>query len=471
MNFDFSGLDFSALGGAGAGALQEALLKALSAGGAVTPGSQVAGDGSPIKIEDLSRTLANLSHTEEDLKFWRSIPKEKAENTYTQYNRLRSYGSGGVSGFMAETSRPSGTDTTYERRAEQVKFLGTTRGVSTVQTVVNTILGMGRDPQIAQESINGTRWILEKAEQAMYFGDSSLSTLQFDGYKAKMLAETDSSLIVDMRGQALYREKINEAASLVARRPFFGKPTHLHGGIGVVEGVAASFYPKERVMMAPDANGILGTSVKGILTNQGPVQFVSNPFIDDQQQAVPAAAAGDADERPGVPTVSTNTAAGSHATSQFIATDAGTYRYQVVAFNDHGHSAAVALNNVAVVAGDRVSFALTKNGSGADTKWIGIYRSPANGAAGSERLIMRVPIGSGAVTFYDVNAWLPGCTTAFMFEQRPEAMALRQLAPLLRIPLGLSGPVYEFMLLLFICVVLKAPNKHVMFTNVADPVL
>lgn len=465
FNLNQLGLNGSEMAG-----LQDLLQKALTAGGAPVPGSQIPGDGAPIKIEDLSRTLANLTHTEDDLKFWRSIPKEKAENTYTQYNRLRQYGAGGVSGFMSETARPAGTDSLYERVAEQVKFLGTTRGVSTVQTVVNTILGYGRDAQVAQESVNGTRWILERAERSMYFGDSNLSSLQFDGYQTKMLAETDSSLIIDMRGAALYREKINEGASLVARAPFFGKPTHFHGGIGVVEGVAASFYPKERVMMTPDAEGIIGTNVNGIRTNQGPVRFISNAFIDNQQQAVPAAAAGDVNARPGVPTVTVNTVAGANPGSKFIAADAGTYKYQVVAFNDDGHSAAVALSDVAVAAGDAVTFTLTPNGSGPATKWIQIYRSPKDGAAGSERLIMRAPI-SGATVFTDLNAWLPGCTTAFMFQQRDDAMALRQLAPLLRIPLGLSGPVYEFMLLLFICVVLKAPNKHVMWINCGEPTL
>ena len=59
----------------------------------------------------------------------------------------------------------------------------------------------------------------------------------------------------------------------------------------------------------------------------------------------------------------------------------------------------------------------------------------------------------------------------FLIENRPQAIAIRQLGPMMRILLAVTGPVFNFMLLLFMVLLLKAPNKHVLFLNAGHPTL
>ena len=151
----------------------------------------------------------------------------------------------------------------------------------------------------------------------------------------------------------------------------------------------------------------------------------------------------------------------------------GTYQYAVVAVNRHGRSAKLQMTAVAVGgAGEQIDMGVTPPGSTPDVDWYELYRSVKGGAAGTERLIARIAngAGTGEQTLTDTNAKLPGTTSAFLFQGNVENMSIKQLAPLVKIPLATIDTSIRWMQLLYIVPVLYTPLKNVLFTNLGRAV-
>jgi hypothetical protein len=145
------------------------LSKALEAGYQVTNQT----GGSALRVESLEASLKVVTYTNHHIKFWKKIPKSPAYSTVEEYNQLVSYGPSSFA-FTQEGELPPATDTSYARRTQLVKFLGTTREVTHPATLVHPAHG----DIIALENQNGILWLLERVETALFTADSSLS---FDG--------------------------------------------------------------------------------------------------------------------------------------------------------------------------------------------------------------------------------------------------------------------------------------------------
>jgi hypothetical protein len=216
-------------------------------------------------------------------------------------------------------------------------------------------------------------------------------------------------------------------------------PTHLFLNPKVKADLVKTFFPKERTQPGMLEGGAVGLDVSKIVTPAGTVKFEDDVFIDDG--GAPTAAVGDAAKRPATPTVSTAATTPVEATAQFGADDGGDYFYQIQAVNRYGRSAAVDLvggpTAVTVATGDKVTWGMTP-GSAVAVDWYEVFRTKVDGAAGTERLILRVPNGAGAgeQTIDDLNANLPGTTSGYMFQMNLENMSFKQLAPMVKIPLA-----------------------------------
>lgn len=463
---------YEGLDGFGAGPAMSAqdldnLNKALVAGNDVNNPGTSAGAGFPLRVESLEGTLKNVTSRMEHIRLWKQLPKLPAYNTVEEHNEISSYGSG-TEGFVAEGALPSEDDSTYARKTAIVKFMGTTRKVSHVMTMVKPAHGN----VIAQETVAGTMHLLRMLERALFEADSALSTLQFDGFKKLISSLAPSANIIDLRGRPLDEDVLIDSALIVSDAPNFGVPTHLHCNPKAKADLAKSFFPKGRydVFGKPD-DGMVGLDMKGFTSPAGDVKFEPNAFITDG--GAPPAAAGPAINSalvPGTPTISTGATTPPDAASLFGAADAGSYEYFIVAHNDSGNSAPVNVGGgaIAVAAGDRVSFGVTPAGGNA-TKWYQLYRTVkgVTGAANS-RLIARIPntAGVGALTVIDQNAKLPFTTEAYLWQQNLECMSWKQLAPFLKIPLATIDASLRWMQLVYGVPVLYAPGKSVLFKNV-----
>lgn len=460
--------DYEGIEGFGSATAEEVqnLSKALRSGQERNaPSSVVAGDGYTLKPESLDRTLKNVSYREENIKFWKFMDKTPAYNTVEEYSRLREYGNG-VAAFIEEGELPAEDDATYSREFNIVKYMGTTRRITHVMQTVRTHIGSA----VAQETINGTMWLLRQVEKALFYADSDKVPAEFDGLFPQL--KRDCPNVIDMRGKPMNQDVIEEGGHIVRSGPNYGIPTDLWMSDGAFSDLARLFYPTQRSEIPTTAgagsDGYVGLVVKGMRTQAGPIRFQPDVFIEPGRAPI-AAGVGDATKRPGAPTIGVAAAGavGGGEVSQFIASDAGDYRYRVVAKNRFGLSPLVEVNAAAaitVAAGQKVTFTIT-DGSPLATAYV-IYRTPKNGAIGEAVEMITIKRTGAVTTFTDLNDDLPGTTTAALVQGNRENMVIKQLAPFTRIPLATIDTSMRWAQVLYLALTIHSPNKNVLYKNV-----
>ena len=460
--------DYEGVDGFGLGTQQQVdeLNKALTAGAEINPpASVVAGDGFALRVESLERTLKNTTYKMKHIRFWRNLPKLPAFNTVEEHNLLHSYGENPDNGFIAEGDKPESDDTTYERAHSIVKFLGTTRKVTHVMSLVNPAHGNA----VSGETVSGTMHLLRILERALFEGDSSLSALQFDGYEKLIRDNSPASNIVDMRGLPLSEDILTDSALTVFDAPNYGMPTHCYLNPKVKSDLCKTFFPKERHDTFSKTNeGLVGLDIKGFTSAAGDVAFEPDVFLNDG--GGPTAAVGDAAKRPATPTISTSATTPADGASKFAAEDAGDYYVYVQACNRYGRSVAVDAGEasaIAVIAGDKITFGVTPGGS-TDVDWWEVFRSPKNGALTGTRRVLRIANAAGALesVLSEYNAKVPGTTSAYIFQLNLEAMSFKQLAPMIKIPLATIDTSIRWMQLLYGVPVLYTPGKVLLIENI-----
>lgn len=455
---DYEGLD--GFGGQGQRDLHE-LRKALAAGQSQNPPAVAAGEGFPLRIESLERTLKVVTYRMDDVRLWRNITRLPAFNTVEEYNRLREYGSTRNTSWIDEGDLPESSDSTYSREFTVIKYMGKTRSVTHVMSLMRSAIG----PPIAQETVNGTAELLRDVESALFFGDSTLIPEAFDGLLKQITDGGPAANIIDLRGLPLDEDKINDGALTVKTTPNYGRPTDLYMADGVYSDVAKGFYAAERYQIPQGGwqDGMVGMSIRGFHSMVGPIMFNPDVFIEFGGP-VPSAASGNAAKRPGLPTEDAVPTAGA-GSSQFAAADAGDYRYSVVAINRYGHTVELALTGpVTVAATQEVTFSIG-DGSPVATAYE-VYRSSKDGANSTKRLMTTVARSADPTIITDANADLPGTSTAFLIQQNVEFFSFKQLAPFVKIPLATIDTSIRWMQLLYGALCVYAPGKAAIYKNV-----
>lgn len=451
----------------------DALNKALVAGGDINNPGSGAGVGFPLRVESLDKLLYVTSFRAQDIKFWKTLFKDPAYNTVEEFNRLEEYGSS-ESAFMAEGDLAVEDDSTYSRQYTKIKFLGTTRRVTHVMSLLRAAHGNA----VARESVNGTLWLLRQIERSLFIGDERLIPIQFDGLEKSLvnawgstelddlqLSGYEDDNVIDMRGAALSEDHIADMAERLVAEPNFGQPSDLWMPTGPVKDLSKILYPKERYDLPAPQGGMAGISIKGVRTPFGDINLNPDIFIPDSVLA-PAAAAGPAAQRPGTPAVGVLASPlyGGPNTTYWAAGDVGTYIYKVVAASRYGKSAPVTTASIAVAAGDQVDIPVTDAGPG--TTFYDVYRSDKNGAASTARHIMRVRRTGAVQTIVDLNRFLPNTSKGYMLTQSPEVLKWKQLAPFTKIPLATIDSSIRWMMVLYGALQVMKPLQNGMFINI-----
>lgn len=437
------------------------LLKALTAGQSIAaPGSVVSGDGFAMRVESLERTLRNTTYRMEHIRLFKALPKLAAYNTVEEYNQIQEYGQA-VEAFIEEGGLPNETDASYQRKYAQIKYLGTTRKVSHVMSLVKPAHGN----VIAQETVNGTVHLLKSLEKALFTGDSTLDDIQFDGFIKQITSNSPSANIVDLRGKPLSQDNLIDGSLRIFDAPNFGIGTHLFMNPRAHSDLVKSFFPSARYdLLQKRQDGMIGLDINGWVSPAGPVSFEPDVFIDDGGVQPTASIGANA---PNAPSFSTQPAAGAGA-GNFGTADYGAYRYSVVAVGRNGKSAAVQDSSAVTNSSGspRISMAVMAAGSGATVKFFEIYRTLVGAAAATAKLIGKVANTGGAVSFVDNNDTIPGCTVAILFQMNLEAVSFKQLAPMVKIPLATIDTSIRWMQLVYGTPVLYTPGKILMFKNI-----
>jgi len=436
------------------------LSKALAAGSSINDPGVSAGEGFPLRPESLESTMKNVTFEMDEIKLFKSIPKVPAANTVEEFNRILSYGRGGARrfnlGFMTEGDLPEEEDSSYQRATVLVKYLGVVGRVTHVMNTVRSAHGN----VIAQETMNRTMDLLKNLENALFFGDSTLIPEQFDGL-AKQITDGDgvSSNVVDLRGQPLTEERLNDMLLMI--RQNYGRGTDAYFATGPFADLAKQVYDRQRFVIAPEP-GVLGALVDKFQSQHGKINLHDHVFIQEGQDAL-AAGLGSTAKRPLAPTTPVATAAGSTG-SQFTTDDAGTYIYRIVAGNRFGLSTPINTAGVAVTAGQEVTFTIADGGQG--TTFYEIYRTAPGGAVGTALLLKRVARSGATQVFTDTNADIQGTSQGFVLQQNMASFSWAQLLPMTRIPLAAIDTSIRWAQVLYGAIKMYTPLKNVLVKNI-----
>jgi len=442
------------------------LQKALEAGYQLTGQT----GGSALRVESLEGSLKVVTHTAHHIKFWKKIPKSPAYSTVEEYNQLVDYGSSS-GGFVREGELPPTQDSTYARRTSLVKYIGVTREVTHPMTVVHPAHG----DVIALENQNGILWLLEKMENSLFKGDSSLAVdgeaEQWDGLDSLI----DATSFIDLEGQPMQEADIEEGANLLVEQ--FAYPTDLWLGTRVASDLVKTFYPRERISLPAPQNGMVGMSVNSVMTQAGVMELNPNVFLKQLPSPPAVATSGSAPAQP------TSIASGVSGTDGDFGkgVPAGTnyYGYAVTAANRFGESAPRFITNKQAVATitNHVDLTITHAASGTQAEYFRVYRTRPQATSGAASttpadysLILQVPAAnatpSSTTTPDDVNFLLPFTDIAYMGEMTPSVLTFRQLLPMLRMDLAILAPAYRWMILLYGTPILFADKKWLRFVNI-----
>ncbi len=479
------------------GDLQE-LNKALEAGhlqgGAIGDAGQTTGGA--LKVESLESSLKLITFRESDIRFWKRIPKKAAFNTVEEYNVLSSYGADFRGGFNNEGELPEEEDSIYTRKAELVKFMGTTRSVTHPMQLVRTHIGS----VVQQEISNGIMWLLRKANRGLFYADSNLIAQEFNGLYAQHLDNPEYATledwyngdnVIDLRGKTLKESDIETATHNLLRK--FAQPNVLMAPPVVLSDFAKGFYARQRIMQ--------GGSLQGQHTGGQMTSFVSQTvgtialeydIFARKQDGKATTAAANSTKAPSAPTSVSATVVTSDAISKF-SDGVGTYFYAVTAVNRYGESSLTQITaGLVTVANvdDAVDLEFTATAGAytpssyriyrskidpttayADTIMYPIFEIPAAGSDAKRGSLANGVDGAAATKVRDRNRWLPEGQDAFLMDENADQVfCFKQLAPLMKMPLARLSPADRFMILMYGTPILFAPSKVLRFINVGTEV-
>ena len=492
-----SNANYGALGGVQSGVISgetsqqelQQLIKAISAGHDDAIGGGNA-SGYALRPESLERTLKVLTYRDKHVRLFKMLKRVQAFSTVEEYNRLLNYGGERVSAFTPEGSLPTADDSSYERAIAKIKFMGTLRAVSHPMGLVTSAHGNVID----LETNAGTLWLMRQIEKALFFGDETVNSVEWDGI-IKQVAQPAtnktfwddptsancSGFTIDCRdttdagaGSPLTPDMVDDAAEKVFDGEAFGQLDTLFYSTGSHRQFSKNFATKDylRVNVNDQAGGPLkmGWTMGSFASNFGDLSLEPDVFLSPVKYTTNSvAASGDASLRPNPPTLSVAEAANGGAWGTSLPAD---LKYFIVAVNKDGNSAASdvgALGSSVDNATQKINITIAKSviAGSVDPEGYIIYRSDDEGASYYE--VGRTKYTGGANQVYvDVNQIIAGTGVAVAMTMQPDVVAFRQLAPFVKIPLAQIDLNTRWAQVLYGAPVVYAPKKCCVFYNVKD---
>lgn len=445
-----------------------------------------------LKTESLEASLKIITFNESEIRLWKRVPKGKANSTVEEYNQLTSYGID-RGGYLNEGELPEEEDSQYERKLERVKYLGVTRSVTHQAQLVQSQVGN----QKAQENENGIRYILQKADRGLLYGDSAVTTQAWNGLYAQHVNNTQyatleeymtSPLVIDMRGTSLTEASIDEGTRVLIEN--HAQPNLLIGPPAVFSDFARNFYARQRLALNSGslANVEAGNRISSFQSQFGRIEFEYDIFANRGSVGKRPAIGANSAKAPSTPTAGAAPAAPvADANLTRFGDGAGDYFYSVAAINRFGESAMLQLGAgaVTVAANQAVDLEFTATAGAYPTTAFIVYRSEANPlTAYADTVmypIMEVPatgvdvkrgslaggVDGGAAGFVrDRNRFIANTENCLLMQGDKRVYEFKQLAPLMKMDLARLAPADRWMILMYGTPIMYAPSKVVRYINV-----
>ena len=458
----------------------DALNKALTAGYGYSGAPSSFAGGTPLMVESLEASLKSTTWQMKNLVLWPSLPVDKAYNTVEQYSRVTAYGGNGGP-YFNEGGSPREEDSIYNRETQKIVYIGTRRRVSHPMMLVRVAFG----DAVAREINNGNMWLLQNIERELYFGNGMFSNSgAFDGSVAAIPSDslalngldqqirsgdTDSkvqavafdgfggagSVVRDLADALLSEDEMEEGAVSILNN--FGTPVEAHLDPMSLSRFSRQFFPKERIPNMGVADGRAGFVLREFVSSAGVFGLKPNVFMRPKSESKVRPDGKDVPATPAIPVLASQAGTDTNFVTGVV------YQYKAAAINEQGES--LAGPPLAVTAVNTQHNILTI-AAVTGAKAFAIYRSDGNCAVGTEKFIGYVKAGiAGSATFQDNNKRLPGRPEAFLLYMDPEALVFKQLCPLAKINLATVAAAFEWLQVLYGCLIVFTPRKHFIWEN------
>ena len=460
--------------------------KAFEANPGVTDIAQLV-DGGALSMQFIDTTMVSIVSSDADYKFLAEIPKRGVDQVLAEYNKNKSHGGGNYrTSFVDQSADPGFADAYVKRLYDQMAYMAEGFKYNRVISKVRNT----NDPEIVESTAAMNRMLINLS-RALWHGDKSSLSLEFDGF-IKKVSSQGSAFVYDCRGALPTAQVIQQKAAEI-RTKYFGLVNKFMIPIGTKNLVDSQFvgngqYVIQNVQAGPE--GVMqANGVQGVLSNaadQGKILYDTDLWIDESNFDVPLdwdrstdalveKAIGETP--PGTPSVSVAVTT-SVPNSKWTAGEAGDIKYRVASQGTGGVSAACspvhdAVHNMA--AAGAATLTITHSDTPGYTEALIIYRETSVGS-GVYRKIKRIPRTTGATTtFVDLNEDLPGYGVGVLgdFNSRSNSdekrtFVLSELMKPLKttFPPGVGGLRLNVGMIEYYSVLqLFAPEKFVVFKN------
>lgn len=436
------------------------LKKALEAGSGADPASFASGRA--LVPESLDRQLRNIIYKKTDMPFYMNLKKNTVMNTTHQRILQTDFGSR-QDLFVAEGGASREVTQTIERKINTMKFMQVMKSVTLQLQQSNTV----SDPiMVATEA--GILLLLANLEEALFNGDSSLFSDEFDGIIKQISA--NSSNVIDLRGSKAntdaFENAIREGAAIAYQN--HGNLDSMYMSPAIVQDYQARVSSRTRFIANQGSDTASNAPViLNFPTTFGNIKVYPDKFITESDVHSESTLTG----RPGTGTTVVGSVQTSVTGSQFASGDAGTYTYRVAPINSKGEGALVTPTGSFEVAASG-SITLTISAVPASATGLVIYRSGVGGSATDARRIATInKAASGNTTYVDINQNLPDTENVVLVTHdasiNGDSIIWDQLGSMSKFMLyPTNSVVTPFLIYLYGALDAIAPKKHILLKNV-----
>ena len=419
------------------------------------------GNLSALIAQSIEPMVSSATFDQGEIVFLNKVAKSRASQVLHEYARVTDRGRSPNAGFVSEGSAGGNALSSYDRGSVKIKYMGNRREVTDVASLIN-LIGVPTEA-LAEQTMQGLLSLSKDTERALFYGDSSIDSLHFDGVIKQIKDYNSSSNVNNLDGSPISMDYLEDKLGELGSAPTFGYPDTIYVTPKVWRDLSRQTQSAGRIQLngAAITYGVRELSVMG---PHGPVPIVSAPFLENHD-AAPSAALN-SDDAPSTPSITQQPTDNGSGTSYWGSGDAGTYYWKIVAVGAKGESAPVTTDALAVTAGAKPKIVISSSNTG--VRSYKVYRSDKDGAASTCKFAFSVACTTGVATsITDLNTVRNACSPVLFVNHKSEFMSFAQLLDTFRRPLAEVETTKPFVIMRFGALVVKVPSKMWLLENVA----
>jgi hypothetical protein len=376
--------------------------------------------GAVLSRQFLDATFIAMVSTDASFRWMKSVPKRDVTQVLAEYNLYQSHGGGWWhSSSVGQSQEPRFKDAILKRMYDEVAYY---REGFQFNKVIEQIQNV-QDPEIVQGN-SALRRMTEDMSRKHFFGNRSHNPYEHNGFFSKLM--NDNDLMSDARGKLPESGEIKAQTARIQSREFgLANKAWMHTQTKILYDQNFETLGKQFVWQNQSQNPgavSMGNIIDGILDGSSygnKLLFETDLWIDRHNWSIPRIyneatstfVEGKTGEgAPETPAVALNVLAGPVPGSKFVPTDAGAYKYRVLAGNFFDYSVATAEDSVNIPSGGAVEITITPAVSGNRAEEFVIFRSTEAGSNVIRYMDKVKRANSGNTVYIDKNDWIPGTT-------------------------------------------------------------